>query len=209
MPGEPGWIREGLSTPRFAPYLAKAEGDLARACALYWWNVEVSAAFYPSLHCLELALRNGLHRTLATAFDREDWWRVAPLRPDGVGKLAEALRKLTVRGRPQTPDDLVANLSLGFWVSTLSSAYDRTLWVPHLHRTFAFYRGKRRDLHTDLRTVLLFRNRIMHHEPIHHRHLWKDHETILRVLGYLVPELAGELKAYDRVPELLRQRPSR
>lgn len=27
---------------------------------------------------------------------------------------------------------------------------------------FAFYRGKRLALHTDVRTVLLFRNRIMH-----------------------------------------------
>jgi hypothetical protein len=48
----------------------------------------------------------------------------------------------------------------------------------------------------------------MHHEPIHHRHLEADRQTILRLLGYLSPGMARQLKPYDRVEVVLRQRPA-
>jgi hypothetical protein len=120
----------------------------------------------------------------------------------------EAQDKLADHGRPGTTDDMVAELSFGFWVSLVSSTYHRSLWVPCLHRAFPFYRGPQRRLHGDLHTMLLFRNRIMHHEPIHHRHLEADRRTILRLLGYLSPSMVKQLKSYDRVVVVLRQRPS-
>jgi hypothetical protein len=207
---EPDWVRDVLSSPRFAPYLAKTGDDMAAAIELYWWNVDISAAFYTSLHCLEMALRNALHQRLTIGFGRTDWWAVAPLRKNGPQMVAEAQRKLATRSRTRagTADDVVAELSFGFWVSFVSIAYDRSLWVPHLHKAFPYYRGQRRRLHDDLHTALLFRNRIMHHEPIHHRHLEADHQTILRLLGYLSPSMAGQLKLYDRVETVLRQRPA-
>lgn len=66
MGNEPGWIRDSLSLLRFAPYLARVDGDLDAAIQLYWRNVGVSTAFYAPLHCLEMALRNAVHRRLAT-----------------------------------------------------------------------------------------------------------------------------------------------
>ena len=47
----------------------------------------------------------------------------------------------------------------------------------------------------------MLRNRIMHHEPIHHRHLEADHAKIYRLLGYIEPEAASWLRGFDRVPE--------
>jgi hypothetical protein len=206
---EPDWIRDALSSSRFAPYLVRVDGDLAAAIELYWWNVDVSAAFYMPLHCLEVALRNALHRQLIVAFGQDDWWRVAPLQRKGPQLVADAQRKLADRGRPATADNVVAELSFGFWVSLVSRSYDRDLWVPHLHKAFPHYRGSRADLHDGLNTVLLFRNRIMHHEPIHHRHLEADHRTIGRLLGYLSVGMAGQLASYDRVEQVLKQRPGR
>lgn len=55
--------------------------------------------------------------------------------------------------------------------------------------------------------MLLFRNRIMHHEPIHHRHLEADHQTILRLLSCLSAGMAAQLTAYDQVGFVLAQRP--
>jgi hypothetical protein len=207
MSTEPDWIRDALSVPRFAPYLAKTSGDLSTAIQLYWWNVGVSAAFYAPLHCLEMALRNAVHQQLAVKFGRTDWWEVAPLNKSGLRIVEDTQSKLATRARPSTADDMVAELSFGFWVSFVSNTYHRSVWVPCLHKAFPFYRGRRRPLHSDLRTTLLFRNRIMHHEPIHHRHLEADHRTILRLLGYLSPAMAAQLKSYDQVEAMLRQRP--
>jgi hypothetical protein len=209
MSSEQTWIRDTLSSPRFAPYLAKAGGDVTAALELYWWNVDVSAAFYTSLHCLEMALRNALHQRLIVAYGRPGWWEVAPLPDNGHRKVHDALDKLSTRTRQSTEDDVVAELTLGFWVSMVSGVYHRDFWVPHLYKAFPHFRGPRGQLHKDLRTVLLFRNRIMHHEPIHHRHLEADHATILRLLGYLSPGMVKQLEAYDRVGAVLKLRPAR
>ena len=206
---EPDWIRAGLSMARFEPYLRQTNGDLPAAIALYWWNVSVSAAFYAPLHILEVTLRNSLHEQLITHFHRADWWdEPALLRRIGRQMVKDARYKLEKRGRAASADDVVAELPLGFWVSLVSSAYDRNLWVPYLHRAFPNYDGPRAPLHTELDTIRMFRNRVMHHEPIHRRDLEADHQLILRVLGYLSTEMVEQLKPYDRVPSVLGQRPA-
>lgn len=205
----PPWIREVLSTARFEPYLAKTGGDVAAAIRLYWWNVKVSAAFYAPLHCLELALRNAMHEQLSVELKRLDWWTAAPLNDYGRRTVSVAIQKTSGRdGRSYTADDIVAELSFGFWVSLVSRgvSYDRNLWVPILHRAFPYYNGRRQPLHDNLLTMVLFRNRIMHHEPIHHRHLAADHAKIYRLLGYISPVVIQELEPFDRVGEVLKDR---
>ncbi len=205
----PVWIRDLLSTPRLAPYLRAANEDIRVAVRLYWWNVEVSAAFYGPLHCLEIGLRNALHSQLCGYFGREDWWYVAPLTADGVRKVKESSEKI---GKPDVrqpgPDDVVAALTFGFWVSLLSRgvAYDRKLWVPALHKAFPYYSGRRDILHDNLVAMLRLRNRVMHHEPIHHRDLAADRSKIYRLLGYLSREAAREVESLDRIPEILARR---
>ncbi|MGH3711276.1 MAG: hypothetical protein ACRDRQ_24935 [Pseudonocardiaceae bacterium] len=173
------------------------------------WNVEVSAAFYSPLYCLELGLLNAMHERLCARFDRVDWWTAAPLSDSGRRTVSAAVQKVVGRRSwRHTADDIVAELSFGFWVSLVSrgAAYDRTLWVPALHRAFPFYKGKRQPLHDNLLAMVLLRNRIMHHEPVHHRDLRADHAKIYRLLGYISPRMVKELEVLDRVSEVLRWR---
>jgi hypothetical protein len=201
----PAWVDAVLSRQRFTAYLAATGGDADAAVELEWWNLEVAAAFVVPLNRLELALRNALHPVLAAMFRRSDWWYSAPLDDNGRRKVTEAKRALVrLHGRPEVADDLVAQLTFGFWISLVSSTYHRTLWVPALHRVFPG--AARRDLHEDLRNVLVLRNRIMHHEPIHHRHLDADHATVYRLLERLSPAVVGELTGRDRVPAILARR---
>jgi hypothetical protein len=203
----PGWVSAVLSKPRFAPYLVAAGGNAQVAIELEWWNLDVAAAFVVPLNRLELALRNALHCSFCTMFGRPDWWVSAPLDDNGRRKIVEAKRALARRrGRPEVADDVVAQLTFGFWISLLSSTYHRTLWVPTLHRVFPRAARRRHTLHQDFANVLVLRNRIMHHEPIHHRHLQADHETVYRLLGYLSPVIVQELARRDRVPQLLAYR---
>jgi hypothetical protein len=102
-------------------------------------------------------------------------------------------------------DDVVAQLTFGFWISLISGRYHRSLWIPTLHRVFLG--ATRGVLHEDFQKILSLRNRIMHHEPIHHRHLEADHETIYRLLSRFSNELVHELASRDRVPKLLAGRP--
>ncbi|SMQ17279.1 hypothetical protein SAMN06272771_3675 [Streptomyces sp. Ag82_O1-12] len=205
----PEWMLRAFSRLRLARYVASARGNAAVAARLYWWNIEASAALYGSLHCLELALRNALHHQLSLAYGRDDWWAVAPLNPNGQRLVVKARSKCERRGLVPAPaDDIVAELSFGFWASLVSggSRYDRLFWVPTVHKAFAHYSGRRDALYDGLWSLVLLRNRIMHHEPIHHRDLAADHAKIYRMLGYLDPQIAKEAQALDRFPVVLASR---
>ncbi|MGN9890409.1 hypothetical protein [Micromonospora sp. L31] len=198
------WISEALSEARFAPYLEECGGDMAAGWRLYMWNMGVSAAFYPLLHFVEITLRNALHRELGARFGRVDWWSVAPLNDHGQQLVKQAREKLFGQRSPQNADDLVAKLTFGFWVSLVSQTYDRTLWVPALHRAFPHYRGRRDALHAELKEVLWLRNRVMHHEPIHRRDLKADHAKIYRLIDHMSSGLAAAVRLVDQVPHVLR-----
>ena len=199
-----------LSVPRYARYLQRAEGDTRLAIGLYQWNLELAAGFYHLLHWIEVGLRNAMHRQLQHHFERADWWEVAPLDANGHNKIRRARAQLDRRKRGLgTPDDLVTELTFGFWVSLLSRgrAYDRMLWVPALHRAFPRYAGPRRDLHAELYAVLHFRNRIMHYEPVFDLNLAAYRETIYRVLGYLSSHVVDLVADLDRIPDALGRPP--
>jgi hypothetical protein len=200
------WINGALSGAGVASYLAECDGDVAAAWRLYMWNIEISAAFYPLLHFVEITLRNALHRELGTRFGRADWWSVAPLNEHGQRLVKEAEEKVAAPRSPQNSEDLITKLTFGFWVSLVSQAYDRSLWVPALHHAFPHYRGRRDALHAELREVLWLRNRVMHHEPIHRCDLQADHDIICRLLYYMSPGMAVVVRQVDQVPQVLRLR---
>lgn len=202
----PGWIN-ALSEARFRGYLKTAGGDVDVAARLYQWNLDVSAAFYSPLHWLEVTLRNALHEQLRAWCGRDDWWSAVPLRKKGPQLVHQAERNLAKEKGSFTVDDVVAKLSLGFWVSLVSRQYDRDLWRAALHKSFPHFRGPRGDLHEDLEAVRCLRNRIMHHEPIHHLDLLGHRERVYRVLRHLSAGLPGHAASADRIPEVWEQRP--
>ena len=205
----PDWLHRNVSEPRFRPYLHATGGGPEAALELYQWNIAVASAFYTPLHWLEITLRNALHHELRRYFARPDWWTAAPLADNGRRAVARAQDQVARRKAAGCPDDLVTELSLGFWVSLLSRgrAYDRTLWVPALHRAFPHQSGRRHDLHAELVPILHFRNRIMHHEPIHQLDLRNHHGTVYRLLGYVSPRISTLAAQLDRTPTLLDNRP--
>jgi hypothetical protein len=101
----------------------------------------------------------------------------------------------------------MGQLTFGFWVSLLSVQYDRSFWVPALHRAFPGYHGRRGSLHDNLEAMCYLRNRVMHHEPVYHRDLAADHAKIYRLIDYVQPDATALLRRLDRVPEILAARP--
>lgn len=201
----PGWVRDALSRARFAPYLCATGGGVEAAIAFYEANSVVAAAFVHPLHYLEVTLRNTLHRRLSEHFDSPTWWTYAQLNRVGEKMLRDTKSALRPRAHgTESPDDIVAKLNLGFWVALVSSQYHDRLWVPVLHKCFPG--ADRRAVHYDYEAVRRFRNRVMHHEPIHHRHLSADHATLCRLLGVLSPEAAALMSRGDRVPAILCER---
>ncbi|WP_433415165.1 hypothetical protein ACQP1V_36725 [Microtetraspora malaysiensis] len=212
-PADAAHLRDLLSAARLGEYELAAGGEPDIAFRLHCWNTELAAAFYGPLQYLEIAVRNALHRQMAGIFQRDDWWDHpdADLNSVAMAKIRDA-KAVVMRTRASVPPDcVVAELVFGFWVSLLTSGgrhnYERRFWRPALCRAFPGFRGRRRDLHSDLDYLRVLRNRIAHHRPIYHRHLRADHDTLLRTLDYVSPALAAWVEAHSPVPEVLSRRP--
>ena len=78
---------------------------------------------------------------------RQDWYVVFPVTP-GLTNLnryiTQASKQIAGRHENITPSKVVAELTLGFWVSLLNSEYERLLWED-LRRAFPYLPKKERQ----------------------------------------------------------------
>ena len=206
----PPWFTDTFGSHRVAPYLVAARSQGIRAVELVLWDVQASEAFHTPLGMLETSFRHAVHERLKSHYRRPDWWVEAPLTDHDLSKVSKALgdARRESNYRPGS-DDVAAQLTFGFWVNLLSQRHDRRFWVPALHQAFPGYGGRRRDLHDNLEAMCFLRNRVMHHEPIFHRDLRADHSKIYRLISYIQPDVIAWLSEFDRVPEVLANRPGR
>ncbi len=208
-------LRSRLSAPRFDRYVrAVPGGDHERALALYLWNREASAALFKGLALVEVILRNALADQLEETYG-QDWWQpdranAPPLTSRHRQDIGDALARVA-RGRsgaPPTGGQVVAELSLGFWRFLLTNTYRGTLWPRALVRAFPYLPG--RDRNTASREVAAMnqlRNRIAHLEPIYHLDLRAEHQRLLRITGYICPEIAAWVDRESSVSQVLAARP--
>lgn len=185
---QPFYIRD-LSEERFEPYLVAADGDAESAWNQYRWNLQLVAALSPLGCDLEVVLRNTIHRQLCELFNREDWWTAPKLSLDrhSLTFLEPVVKRHERRLAKETvgPGRVVADVTLGFWVSLLSRggtaplgrrvAYEDDLWRPALRLGFAtgsrtptgrVRRPSRQDVYDRASNFQQLRNAAAHHRRI-------------------------------------------
>lgn len=203
-------IQRPLSPPRLQSYGTPSD-DLETKLFNYFWNIELSQAFYPLLQTYEVALRNTIHLTLSEHFETE-WWFDRPqlLGQDQRDKVAAAKADLERKNKTLTPGRLVAELMFGFWTSLLNRPFEEPLWhtgrpilllgaFPNLPR----HRRTLRAVYGRAQLANTLRNRIFHYEPIWNRpRLQADHDHILEGLGWTSTEIHQVVVFYDRFNEV-------
>ncbi len=210
-----GRLQMQIGPQRLAPYLAAEAGNLPRALARYYWNIDVCKSLYPSLQALEIGLRNNLDRVIAPLFPIRGYRYIASwltrssdvvVHTGGTAAVDAAVAKVlgdkydrnVLRPITQkTHDDLVSTMSFGFWVAMLESAYDSPgtkgvyLWPDHTAKVFP---GAAGTLMTTIRATCSqlrhLRNRVFHHEPVWPKRvddktLQQHYDAIMQVLRYL------------------------
>lgn len=132
-------LRPVLSDERVGTYLKAAGHDPHRALALYLWNVKVGEAFHTLIQAVEVGLRNRIAAAFRTVYG-PDWWLNpkfrAACRGDRVRDLDLVVDRVTKKGRTVTICQVVAGLSLGFWVALLQARYNPGVWSSQLRATF-------------------------------------------------------------------------
>ena len=182
--------------------------DEKRAIAHYQCNIELAESFYPCLSILEVALRNALSRELETMTGREDWYAVFPTTP-GLSNLNRYITKASkqIAGRHEivTPSKIIAELTLGFWVSLLNAEYELLLW-KHLRRAFPYmpkHLRQRKNVSSPLNSFRSFRNRVFHNESIwwSMKRVTEIHNELYQVMGWINKDLPTWALSLDRVDE--------
>ncbi len=205
-------VLAAISAERLRPFLAAASDSVEHALKLYLWDIEISAAFHLPLHATEVALRNHLATALVASFGPE-WWtsrRFAQVAgPHEMASIRRATAGALRPGEPLAASNLIAQLSLGFWVSLLDGRYGQTLWINGVAPVFQGSPDvpERNEIEAAAQAIRTLRNRISHHEPIFSRDLSGDFGRLMQFLGWLSPAKARWIKPHCRIPALLRQKP--
>jgi hypothetical protein len=102
---------------------------------------------------------------------------------------------------------VIAQLSFGFWRYLSTSAHEKALWVPFLHRAFVV--GTNRTAINDaIGRLHDLRNRIAHHEHLLNADLSGLCNDILTVAAAISPDLAVYLQTSTATTLLLAHRPT-
>lgn len=210
-------LRRCFSGERLGAYSLNSDASSTEAVARYLWNGALAVAFHPTLHVLEVTLRNTLycasekHVALSgrTVIDIPCWLDVYPsyLENKERGKVDEAKLRLGHRATWKTPGHLISKLGFGFWVNLHRKAYDAghpngaKLWpalTPVVYRHAPNSIRHRAFIADRLEAIRDFRNRIAHHEPIWDRDVLKVHSQILETIGWMNPSMQKTVQAtYD------------
>lgn len=140
--------------------------------ANYFWDIELARAITPALHAVEVALRNTIHETLSNHYTTDMWfYRPQVLEPGQLSQLANALSAISKRRAQPTSGRIVAELNFGFWVTLLSSNYERPIWQPNrfalLRQAFPNATGEsRQSIQQHFNNIRTLRNRVSHYEAI-------------------------------------------
>jgi hypothetical protein len=202
-------LQKALSSDRLDAYRQETDPDYDRAVARYLFNSSLCEALYPTLHCLEVTLRNRLDAAICKRFGNRWLNNENLLNGQELRRIREAREKLELRGKVDpTHADIVSELNLGFWVALFTKPYERPgkLWpllstdvmsgAPRSVRTRAVFYER-------LDQVRNLRNRAFHYEPLWY---WGDlddhHARACEFLGWMSPEVASMAATVDRFAEI-------
>jgi hypothetical protein len=206
-------LHQPVSAERLETY-RPAGGDDLVMLVNYYWNIALCEALYPTLHCVEVALRNTLHTTMTNRFGNEFWFDdLSIIFSEQKADVDKARANLARRRQDDNSGKIVAELTFGFWVSLLTKRYEEHLWKPDGYQlvlaAFPSIPRKQRTrstIHRRYFAINQLRNRVFHFEPIWHRKtLPQDHRDILDALGWISTRQLATVQLFDRFGSVVEQ----
>lgn len=178
-----------LSESRYRRYLKRCDENHEAALAYYAFNVRVAQASYVVLEAGEILLRNQIHRQLAKSHHKlnwyEDWLKDENYRHVHK-KIKYAIQTIKKRKEQENADKVIAEMTLGFWVSIFNAEFERMHWkqLRLIFRNIPKNQRKRHTVSSALNRFRKFRNRVSHYEPITFdiRSLWANYKNILGII---------------------------
>ena len=157
----------------------------------YLMNIKFSRDFYIPLSIVEVSFRNSLNQFYTEKIG-ENWLEQnSILQPNAQKSISNSKNILKQQKKIISQDNLIAELSFGFWVKLLTKVYSRYLRYNDLKQIFPNLPSKkdksinRHFIFTKLNNIRLFRNKVFHHDKIISKVEYQNMmDEIYEVLGY-------------------------
>ena len=201
-------LLKATSENRLNSYHSSQDNTEMECYARYLWNIALSESLYPTLHGLEVTLRNSIHNAISNKLGEENWFD-GILVDKGKEALEEIREGLEQKRKPKDDvNQLIASSSFGFWVSLFNKDYENVLWHRNnlLKDIFPYMPNRsrtRKILSRRLNRIRDLRNRVFHYEPIWHwKNLDQHHNNMIEAIGWMNPSVRHIVGVQDRFPEI-------
>ena len=209
-----------LSQARLSAYRIGPEDANEVVLGRYLWNIALAESLYPTIHLLEVALRNSFHGAIAMVAGPE--WFDQPavvVNARTRDEIFQVKQRIREAGHAVAVPRVIAGLDLGFWSGLCSRLYEQgpamppsqiPLWpvvMRHLGPLLPRSLRTRASLSEFLGRVRIIRNRAYHHEPLWAGHrdrrgqmvpLSFDHAQMQLLVDALSPRSAALMRLADR-----------
>lgn len=177
-------LEKFLSKQKLEPYLKETNGSKDKALNLFKYNLELSSQMYKALQIFELSTRNIFNIYLSRRYGT-NWLNREEILNGNNGEYYDLIKNINTAKERINKDsfdnnDILSNLSIGFWVKLLFNINEDKIWKPCLKKIFDNYnRLLIQDIFLDIREM---RNRVSHQETIFNRDVEKTYENICFIL---------------------------
>nr|WP_315040942.1 Abi family protein [uncultured Moraxella sp.] len=179
---------------------------------LYDINSEVGGLFKLPLEYFEVMIRTAAQQAFLATYGK-NWLENNTLHymlsQQNREKIQSSIKKYKHNSGFLPIDNVVADLSLGFWQELFSKKFVDRVWKKQFETVFTnFDRSKTiaehiAIIHTCIDNIRELRNRAFHHEPIFKRNLRKDIKQIHDVLNRYSDELYHHVVSQEKVSILI------
>lgn len=183
-------------------YISKSRLQNYSSLKEYKENILFSKSFYIPLSILEISLKNSLDNYFIKTIGIDWLFNKSFIKPQLQTKIDNAIKilnqnnKLYAKNKKLNHNNLVSELSFGFWMMLLKKPYQQYLRYIDLKQIFPNLpssKDKKINRHfifTKLNNIRFFRNKVFHHDKIISKVEYQNMmDEIYEVLSYFDDEI--------------------
>ncbi|SDU78326.1 Abi-like protein [Arcanobacterium phocae] len=186
------------SQPRMDTYLQEFHQNKAEALKLYERNRKLTLVYLDLVGSVEIIVQNQIDYALIDWYSKKyagrDWLDDKRLLTQKAQRDIEKARgRLKQHGKPVTHDNVLAQLTFGFWRYLLTKRYYTQLWVPAIHRAFSYgnldLKKRRQEVEKIMKHLHAIRNRAAHLEPVFHENDAQVLHEVQQIMSWIEPQV--------------------
>lgn len=166
----------------------------------YIENLKLSNEFYIPLSIVEVSLRNSLNNFFIDKIGENWLFNEKFIQPQLQYKIDTAIKVLKQQDKNITQDNIIAELSFGFWIMLLKKPFQEYLRYKNLKEIFPNIiiekdiKVTRHYIFTKINKIRLFRNKVFHFDKIINKSEYDSiKDDIYLIIKYFDNKLHDEL----------------